>query len=457
MDIEQRLRTDLAGRANEIDAPPGILDLVLAGHRRQNRRRAGLVAVGVCAAVAAVAIPLGTGGSTSTGGSGGDLTASTVGYEAYPIGPRGDLADDASYVDGLLARDWYPSPDMPDPAVETRQVLFAGTVPGGVRALVSGWEDGRRTGLWLYGAPGAEPDDLEPVGDAVPLFDGAEISLLSIVDGSGALVVLTEPGDLVEVSSGVMVGADGATVRAPFEPVSDADGLAVVDAAGLSPRSLAVRISRNGTVLSEGPAGSAILGDGSGGVGDSVPPLDGAVGNPDPALVQQLADGVLEELDLTPEQVAVQVLWGGPIGNGNRPDVAAAVLAVRLPTGAVVAVGGYSDGQEPGGGDELTSIVPCLRQVLPAGSELDSVAMRCDLYGLEDGANLGSQLVVVPPAGTSQLRLVGVSGAVLDTRPVDGAAWVGPAPDGLGSVTALRADGEVLAQIPLGTVESLRD
>ena len=456
MDIEQRLRTDLADRAHEIDAPPGILDSVLAGHRRQNRRRAVLLAAGVCAAVAAVAIPLGTGGSPSTGGSGDDLTASKVGYEAYPIGPRGDLVGDAGYVHGLLARDWYPSPEMPDPAVETRQVLFAGTVPGGVRALVSGWEDGRRTGLWLYGAPGAEPADLEPVGDAVPLFDGTEINLLSIVDGSGALVVLTEPGDLIEVSSGVEVRADGSTVRAPFEPVGDADGLAVVDAAGLSPRSLVVRISRDGTVVSEGPAGSAILG-GGGGAGDSMPPLDGALGNPDQVLVQHLADGVLEELDLTPEQVDVDVLWGGPIGNGNRPDVDAAVLAVRLPTDAVVAVGGYSDVQQPNGGDELTSVVPCLRQVLPAGTRLTAVAMRCDLYSSADGANLGSQLVVVPPPGTAQLRLVGVSGSTLDTRPVEGLAWVGPAPDGLGRVTALDVDGEILAEIPLGTVESLRD
>ena len=456
MDIEQRLRTDLADRAHEIDAPSGILDSVLAGHRRQNRRRAGLLAAGVCAALAAVAIPMSTGADGGADGrSGGELTASTVGYEAYPLGPRGDLVDDASFVDGLLARDWYPSPEMPEPAAETRQVLFAGTVPGGVRALVSGWEDGRRTGLWLHGPAGADPVELEPLGDPAPVPDGEPISLLSIVDGSGALVVLAEPGDLIEVSSGVVVGADGSTVRAPFEPVGD--GLAVVDAAGLSPRSLAVRISRDGTVLSEGPAGSAILADGSGGVGDSVPPLDGALGNPDPALVQQLADGVLEELDLTPEQVAVQVLWGGPIGNGNRPDVRAAVLAVRLPTGAVVAVGGYTDAQQPGGGDELTSIVPCLRQVLPAGSELDSVAMRCDLYGLQDGANLGSQLVVVPPAGTTQLRLVGVSGSVLDTRPVEGPAWVGPAPDGVGSVTALDADGAVLAEIPLGAVDQLRD
>jgi len=456
MDIEQRLRNDLADRAADIDTAPDLLDSVLDGHRRQNRRRAGLLAAGVCAAVAAVAIPLGAGGFADTGGgSGREWTASAVGYEPYAVGPRGDLVDDAGYVEGLLERDWYPSPDLPEPAPETRQVLFAGEVPGGVRALVSGWEDGRRTGLWLYGAPGAGPGELDALGDPAPLPDGDPISFLSIVDGSGALVVLAEPGDLIEVSSGVTVAANGSTVRTPFEPVGGPDGLAVVDAASLSPRTTAVRVSRDGTVLSDGPVGSAIVGGGGG--SDSFASLDGAVGSPDPALVQQLVDGVLEELDLTPEQVDVDVLWGGPIGNRNRPDVIAAALSVRLPSGAVVAVGGYSDVQQPDGGDQLTSIAPCLRQVLPAGAEPDSVAMRCDLYSLGDGANLGSQLVVVPPPGTTQLRLVGVSGSVLDTRAVDGPAWVGPAPDGLGSVTALDDDGEILAEIPLGTVESLRD
>jgi hypothetical protein len=458
MDIEQRLRTDLADRAHEIDSAPDLMDSVLVGHRRQNRRRAGLLAVGVCAAVAAVAIPLVTdGGALGGTGRGGEAerTASTVGYEAYPVGPRGDLTADAAYLDGLLARDWYPAPEMPDPAPETRQVLFAGTVPGGVRALVSGWEDGRRTGLWLYGGPGAGPAELESLGDAAPLPEAEPITFLSPVDGRGALVVLAEPGDLIEVSKGVEVAADGSTVRAPFEPVGNTEGLAVVDAAGLSPRTLEVRVSRDGSVRYEGPSGGVELG----GRLDFDPSsaLEGATGDVDPDLVRQLVQGVIDELGLTGDQVTADVLWGGPIGNGNRPGVLAAVVGVRLPSGAVVAVGGYSDVQQADGGDAWTTVGTCLRQILPAGTDLTSVAMRCDLYSLADGAGLGSRLAVIPPAGATELRLVGVSGSVLDTRPVEGPAWVGPAPDGLGSVIALDGDGEVVAEIPLGAVESLRD
>lgn len=455
MDIEQRLRTDLADRAHELDAAPGLLDSVLAGHRRQNRRRAGVLAAGVCAAVAVVAIPLVTGGATGSDasvGGGSDRTAELAAYEMYPHGPRGSLAGDAAYVSGLLERPWYESADAADALDGTEQVLFAGEVPGGVWALVSGSVDGRRMGVWLHGPTGAAPEELRADGEPVVVADDEPTSYLRTVDGVGALVVLAGPGDIVELSAGQEITADGRSVRAPFEEVGGADGVAVVDAATLAPATVELRVSREGRVVYSGPVqGSAQEGSGTG-VSSSVEQV-----GPETLLLSGLVDGVLQELGLTVYDVVSEVVWIGPIGNGNRPDVLAGVFTVRLPTGAVVAVGGYSDVQQPNGGDELTSIVPCLRQVLPDGTGLTAVAMRCDLYALGDGANLGSQLVVVPPPGSAQLRLVGVSGSILDTRSVDGPAWVGPAPDGLGSVTALDADGEMLAEIPLGTVESLRD
>ncbi|MDT0274607.1 hypothetical protein [Blastococcus goldschmidtiae] len=457
MDIEQRLRIGLADRASDIDAAPGILDSVLAGHRRQNRRRAGLLAAGVCAAVAAVAIPLVTVAteSGSTGG-GSDRTAELAAYEPYPFGPRGNLADDAAYVDGLLTRDWFASPEFPEPPQDTRQVLFAAEVPGGIQALVTGWLDGARVGQWLHGPAGTAPAELEPSNEPYPVADDEPLSFTRTQDGVGALIVLARPGDTIEVSPRQDITADGFIVQAPYEVVGDADGVAVVDAAGLNLMTSALRITRGGVVVSEGPAGGGSSGGGRTGFDPSTA-LAGAVGEVDADLVRLLVEGVLDELGLTADQVTADVLWGGPIGNGNRPDVAAAVLTVQLPSGAVVAVGGYSDTQQPNGADVLTGGGACLRQVLPAGTEVTSVAMRCDLYSLEDGANLGSQLVVVPPAGTTQLRLVGVSGSVLDTRPVDGPAWVGPAPDGLGSVVALEAGGGVLEEIALGAVEQLRD
>jgi hypothetical protein len=47
MDIESQLRRDPAGLADDIqDAPTGLLDVVLDGHRAQGRRRLGVLAAG---------------------------------------------------------------------------------------------------------------------------------------------------------------------------------------------------------------------------------------------------------------------------------------------------------------------------------------------------------------------------------------------------------------------------
>ena len=461
MDL-QTLRHRLARRAADVDAAPGDLhQQVLDGHRTQRRNRIGLGALTAFVLAVAVLVPLTLGedraGRAATP-SGAPVTIPAapgdpvVPHQAYDLPPRGSLAGNAAYVSGLLERPWYESADAAHALDGTEQVLFAGEVPGGVWALVSGSVDGRRMGVWLHGPTGAAPDELRADGEPVVVADDEPTSYLRTVDGVGALVVLAGPGDTVELSAGQEITADGSAVRAPFEEVGDADGVAVVDAATLSPATVELRVSREGRVVYSGPVqGSAQEGSGAG-PSSSVEQV-----GPETLLLSALVDGVLEELGLTAGQVTNEVIWIGPIGNGNRPDVLAGVFTVRLPTGAVVAVGGYSDVQQPGGGDELTSVMPCLRQVLPAGTELTAVAMRCDLYDIEDGAALGSRLVVVPPAGAAQLRLVGVSGAVLDTRPVEGPAWVGAAPDGLGSVTALDGDGQVVAEIPLGAVEPLRD
>lgn len=458
MDIEQRLRMDLAERAHDIVEAPGLLGSVLEGHRRQNRRRVGLLAAGVCAAVVAVAVPLATADlGTGDAGGGADRTAALVDYEPYPVAPRGNLADDAAYVSGLLERDWFASPEFPEPPLDTRQVLFAAEVPGGIQALVTGWQDGTRIGLWLHGPAGVTPAELEPSNEPNPVPTDEPLSSTWTKDGVGALIVLARPGDTIEVSPRQDIAPDGTVVQAPFEIVGGADGVAVVDAARLNPMTSALRITRDDVVVREGIAGGGGSEGGGAGEVDVDDALAGATGDPDPALVRQLVDFVLHELGLTADQIAVDVLWGGPVGNRNRPDVVAAALTVRLPSGAVVAVGGYSDVQQPNGGDALTSIGLCLRQILPAGTVVTSVAMRCDLYSLEDGAGLGSQLIVVPPEGTARLQLIGASGAVLDTRQFDGPVWVGPAPDGLGSVAALDADGQMLAEILVGTVRPLTD
>ncbi len=455
MNIEDRLRTVLADRAEDIDrVPPDPFATIVAGVHRQNRRRAaGLLAAAACAAVVAVGVPLGADAVSSGGNAADQRAAELASYTPYPQAPRGSLAGDPDYLAGLLKLSWGTGPDTYGPPLETRAVAFAGEVPGGVRAYVTGWADGGRVGMWLAGPSGAAPADLAPLGEPTPdPIDAWDFSSFTVA-GKGALVVLARPGDLIEVSPGLSVITDGTSTPAPFQPVGDATGTAVVDAGTLS-TAARLRITSDGQVLYEGAANTASAG--GRGEFDPTQALGGAAGDPDPALVRLLVEGVATEVGVGAGEVTADVLWGGPIGAEANADVKAAVLSVRLPSGAVVAVGGYSDPQQSdNGGDAMTALGACLRELKPAGTVLNSVAMRCDFVDLDDGANTGSQLVVVPPPGTTLLRLIGASGARLDNPRTDGPAYIGPAPEGVTTVQALDGGGTLLADLPLGHVESL--
>lgn len=444
MDVEAQLRAGLSSRAADIDtAPAGLLDDVLAGHRRSvHRRRAALVA-GVVAAVLAVTVPVGVTAGGPDGGSSSQAPAQLA-FERYPYEPRGSLAADAGYVGGLLARDWWPASVGPQPAVETRQVVFAGEVPGGVMALVTGWLDGARVGQWL-GGPAGDPADLGPIAEPVPVPEDRAASYLWSVGGVGALVVAAAPGDVVEVSPAQDITAAGQVVRAPYAVAGGPDGTAVVDVAGLNPASYDVRVTRDGRPVEVG--GGMLAGGGAD--PDVSGPLAEAAGDPDPDVARQLVQGVLQRTGLSADQVDVGVRWGGPVG--NRTQAAdAAVVTVGLPSGATVLVVGASYTQD-GVGEFSTAVTTCGQAVLPAGAVVDDqlVVARCDLSSLADGASLGSRLVVVPPPGTARVQLTGTGGAVIDTRELAGPAYVGPAPDGVRGSVALDADGQVLAQASL--------
>ncbi|RBY79730.1 hypothetical protein [Blastococcus sp. TF02A-26] len=446
MDIETRLRDDLASRATDIAAAPADLyGTVLAGHRRQQRRRLGVLAAGACALVAAVAVPLaagGDGGQDRIGPGSSSAPALTAGYEPYAVAPRGSLAADPAYVDALLGTPWSGGPPE-----ETRHVVFAGDVGGGTSALVIGYRDGGWTALDLRGPAGAAPEDLAPAGEPQPVDPGAWMQITT----EDAVVVIALPGDAIEVSPRQEPGPDGVPTSAPYRPVGDATGIAVLDAVDLG--AAAVRITRDGAVVHEGPLGTAQAAAEGGVDGlDLGAALAAAAGEPDESLVRQLVVGAAVAAGEPAGGLAVEVLWGGPIGTREDP-VDAAVVAVSLDSGVRVLVGGMAMPAADGG----TVTGPCLRSLLPAGADLAGqvVPMRCDLYDPADGSPLGSRLVVVAPDGTASVRLTGVSGAVLDERVPDGPVSVGPAPEGLAAVAALDADGRVLAEAPVGRIEGL--
>lgn len=457
MDIETQLRHDLAGRADDIQAAPAsMFDDVVAGARHQHRRRLGALAVGACAVVAAVAIPLvvQTGPAPSTGPIAGGTTAPAVEarYEPYEVGPRGSLAGDPAYLRALLERPWSSLPEYAGPPVETRQVVFAGNVGDGVQALVIGWQNGQWTGLWLQGPTGAAPEELEPTGDATPVDPIRP--LLQFLPT--ALLVLGEPGDTIELSANQQIAADGSITRAPFQGVEAPDGVATIPAEGL--RTAQLRISRSGQVVLDTVLwGGQQYREGTAEQIDLSGALSGAVGDPDQDVVRLMVQGVLNQTGISATDVTVGVRWGGAIGNRNLPATAA-VVTVGLPSGATVLLGSQANSQQVDGGDSWTTNAPCLQSILPAGTDVDGmvIVMRCDLSDLSNGASLGSQLVVVPPAGTASLRLIGTSGSVIDERSMSGPAYVGASPDGLAAVAALDGAGNVLAESPVQAVAGIQ-
>jgi hypothetical protein len=467
MDIETRLRHGLADRAGDIAAAPdGLYEQVLDGHRTQRRHRAGLVLLVAFIAVVAVLVPLtigsGGGGQTATPSrTSAAPTGPAVSYQPYDQPTRGSLAGDAAFVQGLLDLPWgrRDSSDqlIPDPAAATRSVVFAGAVPGGVQALVIGWEDGGWVGRWLHGAPGEAPADLAPSNEPGRVDPSLPMTQSWQSDGVGGLVVVGRPGDVIEFSFGQTIAADGSITRDPFQEVGDPDGVAVIDLTGVYDRTSSLRITRDGQVLEE--LGSAGGGSEGWAVGDGYLPgaLDGASGSPDPGLVRNAVDTLVPDLGAPVDQLGTRVLWGGPIGNSQEPSAVAVILTVQVRSGAVVLAGWYGAdlAAEPGGPGPTYG--PCLQAVLPAGTDVAATgaAMVCNFVGRKDGADLGHQLVVLPPTGTAEVRLTGANGIVLHTAPVSGPALVASS-DGVAGVTALDAAGAVIGQLPIRGVQDLR-
>ena len=486
MDIETRLREDLADTAATIErAPDGLFADVVAGARRQRRNRVAALGAAACAVIAAVTVPLvvtdGPSHTPATGDTAAPSATATatyqpsVAYERYPYDPRGSLAGDRAYVQGLLDLPWKRLDGslelIPEPT--RKQVVFAGAVPGGVQALVIGWDDARVVdgepqpagwvSLWLHGPAGTSAADLQVSAEPGRIDPTLPVSQSVLVDGVGAMVVIARPGDVIEYSRGTVIKADGTIEREPYTVVGDASGVAAIDVAGTSGLTSAVRVTRDGKVV-EARGGIWGMSDGGTDPGafDPTTALVGAAGTPDAGLVRLEMSSLLPEIGLTQDQVETHVLWGGPLGAPKVPDAEAAVFTVRVPSGAVVLVGAMGQGRSgasDGGG--FTSVGACAKAVLPAGTDVAAtgVAMRCDPHSTKNGAVLASRLVVLPPAGTARIDLAREAGdgsTVTEGIPAQGPAVVTDVPDGLSSVTALDGFGAVLGAVPLREVQDVR-
>jgi RNA polymerase sigma-70 factor (sigma-E family) len=229
----------LAARA----APPrgaDTADAAIALSRRQRRTRAAWAGGAVLLAVLAGAVPAVLPDAGPVPGR--VATDPDPTPQAAPalsdLPTRGSLAGDDGFVAGVAALEWSAPLGLNGagltPPAGTRQVLFAGDLPGGRRwALVVGSDEGQGVAAWFGGPAGAAPAELTALAPPERFTRGAIASLLDTTGPAPVLVVVAEPGDRVRWSPGTVRLPDGSTGHA-WTDLTGSDGVLVAEVAAPS-------------------------------------------------------------------------------------------------------------------------------------------------------------------------------------------------------------------------------
>jgi len=447
----QRRLTRLADRS----APPPREQLartVVARHRSRRRQVVGLTTV--VAAVAALVVAMTTLVGPADRPISATEAAATVDVFTGPT--RGSLAGDAAFVEGVRQLPWttdgVSGTGIPDAPLDTRRVAFAGDVTGGRWALVVG-DPGTQPGstgpddvaiAWFAGPPGAAPDQLELL--SVPR--GVDPSLPAALRdaATGALVVLTAPGDTVEVSRRPEIAADAGVSRS-WQPVDAPAGIAVLTLPPLdSPfdQALRYRVTRNGSqVTVAAPDGVADPERGSPEV-----PVTWLRPAPAPAPGDATARFevyvMLGSTGLPAADTSFTAVWAGDVPGPHDRPARVTLLAQTVPSGSVYLSGTYGYSLTDDGGIGGTG---CGSELVPAGPALAerTYALRCDVVDGTIEAETVSSLVVIAPAAAVSARALDLGGAVLAEFPLIDGVGVVPFPERAATIETLAADGTVLA------------
>ena len=418
------------------DAAVETLVVAVASAHRARRRRRGGLAWGAAAVAALLALsPL--------------LPRTPVPPGAVSIyaGPtRGSLADDEDFVRAVRNSGWELAATTPGP----RRVVFAGDVPGGRWALLAAGGSASRpaTTAWFVGDEGAEPERMRLLSVRVAPRPAEPVSVTD--PATGALAVVAAPGDEIRVSARPSIDVDGSVSRS-FWDVPTRGGVAVAGLApvpGVTGSAVRLELARNGRRLAVRPP-TVVLDPGAGAI--DVPttslrppappaPGDGAVALRLRALLGQLG----EPVGNTP----VTAVWSGDLPGPNGRPTRLTIVAVPQPSGAVVITAPFGYIADRSG---RTGSSWCGTGVLPAGLPLDQrvVAVRCDLRGLAEDAEIYRFLVVVAPPTATSVRLVDGQGAVLGEPPLRDGVAVARSPGDVARVVVGTADDVPAEAIPL--------
>ncbi|MPQ96422.1 hypothetical protein GB931_00475 [Modestobacter sp. I12A-02628] len=465
--LENDLRARLHAAAEHGAWHPGMgddaaVDDVLERRRVQRRTRVAVLSAAACTALVVAMVPLLLG---ATGPAGQTATPSAVPPSSdgvtdesiqaqLPVDllsapTRGSLAGDAAYVEAVRTADWT---DLSGgfAQVADRRVAFVGDVPGGRWALVVGQTGGRLAHQWFTGPPGAAAGELvadrsgvESEGDAfVYVLPTGSHQAPGSPPGAGTeltevdeltVVVVAQPGDVVQVSDRVVVEADGAVSR-DFVPAPGGDGVAVTQLPGTvldtseGSSSAVFRLVRDGTA---GPVRTLGLSDPL--VLTDPPPLDLRPLRPgssdvSPDLVRFAAVEVARHVGLPADQLDPQVLWSGPVSAGDG-QISVAMVALRMPSGALVVNTAYAV-MTPGTSARdtpLSAVGGCGAETHAETAVVDDLAVlsRCSVPG-DLGARETVYVGSAPPVA-QEMRGAGTYGS-------DEASWVVRLDQGHGSL-----------------------
>jgi hypothetical protein len=257
-------------------------------------------------------------------------------------------------------------------------------------------------------------------------------------DATGAtLLVLSEPGDEVQVSPAVVVDADGRPHRS-YTSVPADDGVAVVHEPGaFAGTAVRFRVLRDGHLAGAGPSGSAFtvppdLGDAA-----RQAPRRPSSGSAPQGPVMNAMQQVLDATGFAPADVHPVLLWTGPLPlEGGGASTQAVVLALTMPSGAVVTTTAF------GTQDIALPSGLCGSAVHPAGTPLDSlvVVARCDTSMSTGGRQ---SFVVSAPRADDRVVLRSPDGTSLAEKPLVNGSGVVPAPGTVATASVSGPSGSV--------------
>lgn len=435
-DLETRLRADLRARQDDVPpAPADLADLVRRRHRSQRRTQA----LTLVAAAAVVALVTGATNLLAGPRTGSQDAAEAPGRTAEPTilerPTRGSLADDAEWLSGVRRLDWQIPTELfgeiPDPPANERHVAFAGDVPGGRVALVVGEQDGRVGAAWFTGPTGADPAEMELAVSPSPVPRHGPLALwqsATLHARDGVLVLVTEPGDAVDLAAPPVVASNGEETRARVDlPVVDGVVATRVEGAWSMGRELRVR---------DAGAVPRVVGPALSFPGQASPPTAREAAPPDQVVVDDLVAEVLADYDLTAEQSRPTVLARGTAYQGER----VLLVGLTFPSGATGVWLLTADQAGEGWSGGLARLPHA-----SAGTPLEErlVAVPVD----------GSHLALHGPDRAVRADVVTADDRVLGSVPLTDGAFIGevpggsfaPSTDGAAGVRLVDAAGDVVA------------